>query len=74
MHIHFLIPYVYTYTYTYRCIGILRKLLPTECWNHNADNKFSPASLVLCQFTTQSPASVFRHHGQSDSASHGLVR
>ncbi len=39
----------------------------------NADKKFSPASLVFRQFTTLSPASAFRHHGQSGTASHGPV-
>ncbi len=40
----------------------------------NADKKLSPASLVFRWFTTLSPASAFRHHGQSGTASHGLVR
>ncbi len=40
----------------------------------NADKKFSPASLVFRQFLTLGPASAFRHHGQSSTASHGLVR
>ncbi len=52
----------------------------SECWHagmlecQNADKKFSPASLVFRQFITLSPASAFRHRGQSDTASHGLVR
>jgi hypothetical protein len=40
----------------------------------NADKKFSPASLVFRLFTTLSPASAFRHHGQSGTASYGPVR
>jgi hypothetical protein len=40
----------------------------------NADKKFSPASLVFRWFITLSPASAFRHRGQSGTASHGLVR
>ncbi len=43
-----------------------------EC--RNANKKFSPASLVFRQFITLSPASAFRHRGQSGTASHGLVR
>jgi hypothetical protein len=43
-----------------------------EC--RNADKKFSPASLVFRSFITLSPASAFRHRGQSGTASHGLVR
>jgi hypothetical protein len=46
--------------------------LDKEC--RNADEKLSPASLIFCQFTTLSPASAFRHHGQSGTASQGLVR
>jgi hypothetical protein len=37
------------------------------------DKKFSPASLVFRYFTTHSPASAFRHHGQSGTADHGLI-
>ncbi len=39
----------------------------------NANKKFSPASLVFCLFSMLSPASAFRHRGQSGTASHGLV-
>ncbi len=40
----------------------------------NTDKKFSLASLVSRQFITLSPASAFRHCGQSGTASQGLVR
>jgi hypothetical protein len=43
-----------------------------EC--RNVDKKFSAASLVFRSFTTLSPASAFRHRGQSGTASNGLVR
>jgi hypothetical protein len=43
-----------------------------EC--RNADKQLSPASLVFRKFTMLSPASAFQHHGQSGTASHGLVR
>jgi hypothetical protein len=43
-----------------------------EC--RNADEKLSPASLVFRLIILLSPASAFRHHGQSGTASHGLVR
>ncbi len=39
----------------------------------NADKKFIPPSLVFRQFITLSPASAFRHRGQSGTASHGFV-
>jgi hypothetical protein len=42
------------------------------CWN--ADKKISLASLVFCYFTLLSLAAEFRHHGQSSTASHKLVR
>ncbi len=40
----------------------------------SADKQLSPASLVFRYFTMLSPASAFRHHGQSRTASHRLVR
>ncbi len=43
-------------------------------WEPDANRKVSSASLVFSQFTTLSPASAFRHRGQSGTASHGLVR
>ncbi len=42
------------------------------CWN--ANKMFSPALLVFCLFSMLSPASAFRHRGQSGTTSHGLVR
>jgi hypothetical protein len=42
-------------------------------WMRNAGKMFSPASLVFRQFITLSLASAFRHHGQSSTASLGLV-
>jgi hypothetical protein len=48
-----------------------------HAWMHgcqNADKKLSPASLVFHSFTTLSPALAFRHHGQSGTAGHRLIR
>jgi hypothetical protein len=38
----------------------------------NADKKLSPASLVFRQLSNLSPASVFRHRGQSGTATPSL--
>jgi hypothetical protein len=40
----------------------------------NANKKRSLASLVFSYFAKLSPASAFRHYGQSGTAGHGLVR
>jgi hypothetical protein len=46
-----------------------------HAWMHgcrNAETKLCPASLVSA--SCNSPASAFRHHGQSSTADHGLIR
>jgi hypothetical protein len=48
-----------------------------HAWMHgcrNADEKLSLALLVFRQFILLSPALAFRHHGQSSTAGHGLIR
>jgi hypothetical protein len=41
-----------------------------HAWMHGCRN----ADKKLRKFTTLSPASAFRHHGQSGTAGHGLIR